>query len=344
MGTKLYIPKPCHEDWNKMTQTEQGKHCSVCNKVVKDLTGLNKLQTMQIVANNKGENVCGRVNAEILDVYPTLYTKLGKAFRKLQIQLISLLGLFILDKKTVMSQNLSVEKNESKNENKKFSNKKMTLCVKVEATKGEPVSFANVVMIGKNGVQKATICDIDGIASIGFIESEMEGSEVSVKAFCIGFESSTIEKMYLVKDSSQMLIILNGAVVNLPEYSVRDYKVVTSGYMVIQRTETVGAMYMYTNGGYEKDSTINVSKTYPEEPLAFKAYPDPTDGVFTIECNRATVFDLQIFDNTGKMLSAIFQIVGRKEIDLGGYSAGVYYVNIMENGKLLDSKKIILSK
>ena len=36
--TSLYIPKPCHEDWNKMTPTQQGKFCSSCSKQVIDFS------------------------------------------------------------------------------------------------------------------------------------------------------------------------------------------------------------------------------------------------------------------------------------------------------------------
>ena len=36
--SKPIIPNPCHEDWNKMTPEDKGRHCSVCDKVVIDFT------------------------------------------------------------------------------------------------------------------------------------------------------------------------------------------------------------------------------------------------------------------------------------------------------------------
>ena len=36
--TSIYIPKPCHEDWNTMTPTQQGKFCSACSKEVIDFS------------------------------------------------------------------------------------------------------------------------------------------------------------------------------------------------------------------------------------------------------------------------------------------------------------------
>jgi hypothetical protein len=32
------IPSPCHEDWNRMTPNERGRHCAACDKTVVDVT------------------------------------------------------------------------------------------------------------------------------------------------------------------------------------------------------------------------------------------------------------------------------------------------------------------
>ncbi len=33
---EISVPKPCHEDWSKMTPREKGKFCSACKKTVVD--------------------------------------------------------------------------------------------------------------------------------------------------------------------------------------------------------------------------------------------------------------------------------------------------------------------
>ncbi len=55
------IPKPCHEDWNKMTPEEKGRHCKMCQKTVFDFT----LQTDEYIVKTFTENanVCGRFKA-----------------------------------------------------------------------------------------------------------------------------------------------------------------------------------------------------------------------------------------------------------------------------------------
>lgn len=36
----LHIAKPCHENWEVMTQEQRGRHCSVCKKTVVDIAAM----------------------------------------------------------------------------------------------------------------------------------------------------------------------------------------------------------------------------------------------------------------------------------------------------------------
>lgn len=57
---KISIPTPCHEDWNKMTPDETGRHCSSCAKSVVDFTGMSDEEVKHFFLKNKDEKVCGR--------------------------------------------------------------------------------------------------------------------------------------------------------------------------------------------------------------------------------------------------------------------------------------------
>ncbi len=74
--TSIYIPKPCHEDWNKMTPTQQGKFCSACNKQVVDFSLMSDNQVLNFLSNQSGK-LCGRFDAEQLQ-RPLLETKIKK--------------------------------------------------------------------------------------------------------------------------------------------------------------------------------------------------------------------------------------------------------------------------
>ncbi len=54
----MYIPEPCHEDWEKMTVQEQGRFCGSCKKVVYDFTKMNEREYNDFISQ-KGE-VCGQ--------------------------------------------------------------------------------------------------------------------------------------------------------------------------------------------------------------------------------------------------------------------------------------------
>ena len=56
---KISIPKPCIEDWDKMTQTEKGKHCASCNKVVIDFSKMKDAEIIAVLVQNKGKKICG---------------------------------------------------------------------------------------------------------------------------------------------------------------------------------------------------------------------------------------------------------------------------------------------
>lgn len=62
---KIIIPKPCHEDWNKMTPNDNGRFCGSCSKNVVDFT--NMLPDEIQVYFQKNSNVCGRFKNSQLD-------------------------------------------------------------------------------------------------------------------------------------------------------------------------------------------------------------------------------------------------------------------------------------
>jgi len=66
MATKqpiqISIPKPCHEDWNKMTPAEQGRFCDSCQKCVIDFTKYTDRELHDFFSKHSGERICGRYN------------------------------------------------------------------------------------------------------------------------------------------------------------------------------------------------------------------------------------------------------------------------------------------
>ena len=63
---KLSIPKPCHEDWRKMTACEQGRFCSSCNKTVIDFTSKSDQEIELFFKREHSAKTCGRVKSSQL--------------------------------------------------------------------------------------------------------------------------------------------------------------------------------------------------------------------------------------------------------------------------------------
>jgi hypothetical protein len=55
---KITIPKPCHEDWNKMTPNKNGRFCGSCSKNVVDFTNMMPDEIQDYFQQHS--NVCGR--------------------------------------------------------------------------------------------------------------------------------------------------------------------------------------------------------------------------------------------------------------------------------------------
>lgn len=62
---KITIPKPCQEDWDKMTPEENGKFCGSCSKSVVDFTSMLPDEIQVYFQNNS--NICGRFKNSQLD-------------------------------------------------------------------------------------------------------------------------------------------------------------------------------------------------------------------------------------------------------------------------------------
>ena len=63
----ISIPKPCHEDWSKMTPNEKGRFCKSCTKTVVDFTKMSPDAIQHYLHNNKDQGICGHIKQSQLD-------------------------------------------------------------------------------------------------------------------------------------------------------------------------------------------------------------------------------------------------------------------------------------
>ena len=58
MKYSVHIPETCGENWDKMTTSQQGKFCQVCEKEVIDFTKTTDAELLQKIKS--GQKICGR--------------------------------------------------------------------------------------------------------------------------------------------------------------------------------------------------------------------------------------------------------------------------------------------
>jgi hypothetical protein len=99
---KVSVPKPCHEDWSKMTPREKGRFCQSCSKTVVDFTKKSKEEIQEYLREHFGKRVCGHFRREQLDTL-TLEIPTATFHQTLSYQKLFLLALLFVMGTTLFS-------------------------------------------------------------------------------------------------------------------------------------------------------------------------------------------------------------------------------------------------
>src|SRR4051812_10475679 len=57
---QISIPEPCHENWQNMTPSDQGRFCNACAKTVVDFSMMSDHEVLSYFSTVSNEKVCGR--------------------------------------------------------------------------------------------------------------------------------------------------------------------------------------------------------------------------------------------------------------------------------------------
>jgi hypothetical protein len=72
LHTQIRVDNPCHEDWDSMSPSEQGRFCGVCQTEVVDFIRMSDDEIIAFFQNYEGQKVCGRVITPSEPVAPKL--------------------------------------------------------------------------------------------------------------------------------------------------------------------------------------------------------------------------------------------------------------------------------
>jgi hypothetical protein len=160
----LSIPTPCHEDWDKMTANEKGRHCANCNKTVVDFTNYTDKELVEFFKKNTG-NVCGRMNNYQVNRELLFIEQPNRSFFYKLLYGTALASWFGIAATAGAQNNPSTVKTEQGSQTKKDGKDKYVEdSIRIKGTlyqenTKQSVPFANIVIMGTEYV---AVTDIDG--------------------------------------------------------------------------------------------------------------------------------------------------------------------------------------
>ncbi|MBK7667402.1 MAG: T9SS type A sorting domain-containing protein [Sphingobacteriaceae bacterium] len=70
-------------------------------------------------------------------------------------------------------------------------------------------------------------------------------------------------------------------------------------------------------------------------------YPNPGKGVFTVQANFESTFDVMVYNNIGQLVKEAKELKGVNQIDMSGYAQGIYNVVLRVNDNYKTIKMVI---
>jgi hypothetical protein len=61
---KFHIPNPCPEKWSEMIPNNDGRHCSVCDHTIYDLTNISPIKKKELLLRAQNERICGKIKSQ----------------------------------------------------------------------------------------------------------------------------------------------------------------------------------------------------------------------------------------------------------------------------------------
>lgn len=286
---RLSIPEPCHEDWNNMTPTLQGRYCQACEKEVTDFSQMTDAQIVQLIEKGKG-NYCGRFRPEQLDrdislsVPQYVLSPWAKAGILAASVLLAVPG---MSQQTRLSTKPAAQVTLVTPEKEVGSNTPFILKGTVTDQEGEPLIAASILLVGTSS---GTVTDLDGHFTMRI---EQQLPNLALTFSYIGYEAKTItvtgrpEKRLKVKLEEG--VILPSAVI--------------VGYGVTRVRKTMGGPISIVRASKKTEKTEKRVKKWEDAPIAdIKIFPNPfVSNIKLIFGDLAEgEYALRIFSNNGQ--------------------------------------------
>ncbi|HEX4958360.1 MAG TPA: carboxypeptidase-like regulatory domain-containing protein [Lacibacter sp.] len=362
----ISIPQPCHEDWNKMTPVEQGRHCAVCARNVVDFTNNTDEDIIEFFKNYNG-STCGRFSDEQLNRPLTTYEiKSASRFLKYAAGLILPFTFFSLKSNAQKGKvavtgdtTVTIPKLKTMPGSNSSSNPELN---------GKRIVISGAVSI--SGYKKSLK---DFIFITGKVLDSEDGSPIAGATVSINMKQTVITSedgsfvLQISKSQKQEILIITSIGYQKTELDISNKKVknnlvqlsdiyLSRNIQGLSEVVVTGESYRRLGGltgavsivSYSfRDSIVNFLK-----PHAIKAYPNPISNYGTLQLSFGTTkpgfYQIRLLNAAGQLFYSFQkQINSQNETEHihlhERMSAGIYLLEITDEKKrLVQTSKIMV--
>jgi hypothetical protein len=343
----LVIAKPCHENWGKMTPTEQGRFCNSCTKEVVDFRDKKKEDIIEYLESYKGEGqTCGQFSPNQIDHIGKTYIN-SSIYKRIGISFLALLGVFSFKNANAQKPKMgkvAIKGDVSYNEYNQANQKvEVTIFGAVRTLNGEKIAGAEI-KFNHEGKQLASTKTIaNGTFAIQLkLDKSMKAITMYTKAN--GYEMKINVIPNPAKEKIRVDIIMETEMMVLGEIAIQVDTVKTDSVKTctnIIEKDSIIPEFNSSGVGLEnphkilvpdpsqKDSTqINPEIDLINDKKWLSVYPNPTSDNATIEWKNEGENTIEIFDLNGKMIWSTQQNGTKTVLNTSNLSNGNYLVKV----------------
>lgn len=177
---------PCNENWEQMKKSSNGRHCSDCDKVIKDYTSASTEEILSDL-NKSNQMICGNFHSNQISFNTTSYTI--NNFKTLSLSILTLLGLTSGQDIFAQTETSNVNSISTKLNKLKFP---LKLTGKIKDKKSnEVLPYAVVILKQHDKVISSTQTDLDGAFTLALKKDDVSDTSFSLNVSYLGYTSLT---------------------------------------------------------------------------------------------------------------------------------------------------------
>jgi hypothetical protein len=362
---QLQIPKPCHENWDKMTPDQKGKFCSSCQKQVVDFSQMSDREVTMFFKKPSTGSVCGRFMNDQLNrelEIPRKRIPWVKYFFQFLLP-----GFLISLKSSAQEDGKSVKKIRIKNNYSSTDQK--SISIEKCYTLGE-IILPDSIRLGKfntinqspeiimpqpendSSIIRGRIIDEHGvpISAVSIMMKNTYRGAVS--------DASGIYKIKPHQDWREITLVISAVGYQTQEITVKRSQSDTAVdvQMVVMEHYFLGEVVVTRIGRRKKEDKVDTQNlvlptSTPSSKNKLKLYPNPNQSNSTLylewKHNQAGYYYLQLFNASGQSIfnKEVWIDVGSKllSVDLPTLKTGNYFVSLtnQKTSKVYTSELLI---